>query len=265
MAQPSDGASRTRTGDLLGAISALCGPEFGLTSSLPSLRAGFPQHRPQQSAPRSPTRQRPGAAHKGAQSERQPVTPEVAGSSPSVPSRASIFDRVWDALWLGWLPGGARSTSRATSCRQRWFSRPSPSRARWPRPDCACSGPPRMRGFSAGNRLGDYTASRPDGPMGPAGPAAARSSRSRDAPPARSPPPVRRSDRGPADLTRCRARSGAGSRPQSLPRCREEGSEPFGCIKPEPPRRGGRLRPRPQTPWRSSSQTTRGSPSEVDA
>jgi hypothetical protein len=32
-----DGASRTRTGDLLGAISALFWPEFGLTSALPSL------------------------------------------------------------------------------------------------------------------------------------------------------------------------------------------------------------------------------------
>ncbi len=36
------GASRTRTGDLLGAISALSGPEFGLTSGFPSLRVSSP-------------------------------------------------------------------------------------------------------------------------------------------------------------------------------------------------------------------------------
>ena len=37
-----DGASRTQTGDLLGAISALSWPEFSLTSRFPSLRIGSP-------------------------------------------------------------------------------------------------------------------------------------------------------------------------------------------------------------------------------
>jgi hypothetical protein len=37
-----DGASRTRTGDLLGAISALSWPEFGLTSGFPSLGGRSP-------------------------------------------------------------------------------------------------------------------------------------------------------------------------------------------------------------------------------
>jgi hypothetical protein len=37
-----NGASRTRTGDLLGAISALSGPEFGLISGFPSLRVSSP-------------------------------------------------------------------------------------------------------------------------------------------------------------------------------------------------------------------------------
>jgi hypothetical protein len=36
------GASRTRTGDLLGAIYALFWPDFGLTSGFPSVRVGFP-------------------------------------------------------------------------------------------------------------------------------------------------------------------------------------------------------------------------------
>jgi hypothetical protein len=36
------GASRTRTGDLLGAISALFWAEFGLTSGFPSLRVSSP-------------------------------------------------------------------------------------------------------------------------------------------------------------------------------------------------------------------------------
>jgi len=40
--QAFHGASRTRTGDLLGAISALSGPAFGLSSGFPSLRVGSP-------------------------------------------------------------------------------------------------------------------------------------------------------------------------------------------------------------------------------
>ena len=37
-----DGASRTRTGDLLGAISALFWPEFSLASGFPSLPVSSP-------------------------------------------------------------------------------------------------------------------------------------------------------------------------------------------------------------------------------
>jgi hypothetical protein len=38
----TDGAGRTRTGDLLAAISALAWPELGLTSGLPSLWVSSP-------------------------------------------------------------------------------------------------------------------------------------------------------------------------------------------------------------------------------
>jgi hypothetical protein len=45
------GASRTRTGDLLGAISALFWPEFGLTSGFPSLLVSSPNTFPTLSSP----------------------------------------------------------------------------------------------------------------------------------------------------------------------------------------------------------------------
>jgi hypothetical protein len=47
------GASRTRTGDLLGAISAPSWPEFGLISAFPEPSGQLPQHLPQHSAARS--------------------------------------------------------------------------------------------------------------------------------------------------------------------------------------------------------------------
>jgi hypothetical protein len=58
VSRASSGASRTRTGDLLGAISALRRSGIRLTSGFPSVMTRFPQHLPQHSAARSPVRQR---------------------------------------------------------------------------------------------------------------------------------------------------------------------------------------------------------------
>jgi hypothetical protein len=56
--QISDGASRTRTDDLLGAISAPSGSELGLISGFPSLRVGSPNTFPNSLQPVLPARQR---------------------------------------------------------------------------------------------------------------------------------------------------------------------------------------------------------------
>src|SRR5207247_3187650 len=78
------GASRTRTGDLLGAISALIWPEVGLTSGFPSPSGQFPQHLPQHFAARSPVGQ-----HAPLGTERATGTPACHAGGRGFESRRS--------------------------------------------------------------------------------------------------------------------------------------------------------------------------------
>ena len=110
----SDGASRTRTGDLLGAISALSLPEFGLTSALPSLRVSSPNSFPNTL---QPVLQSDNAHHwdPSGRQERRPVTPEVAVASPLV-----VYERVEGSFGAGSLPfDEASETATAGAKRPR--------------------------------------------------------------------------------------------------------------------------------------------------
>jgi hypothetical protein len=108
------GASRTRTGDLLGAISALFWPKFGLTSGFPSLPVSSPKHPPRHSAARSPVGQRPSLGPSG-RPERRPVTLEVA---------AVRVDFGYVALAsLSLMNGKRRSGERTQGSRPLWETR----------------------------------------------------------------------------------------------------------------------------------------------
>jgi hypothetical protein len=85
-----DGASRTRTDDLLGAIPALSSPEFGLSRCFSGLRAGSPNTFPN-SLQLVLQYDNARCCGRAEQSERRPVTPEVAGSSHVAPVNPCEF------------------------------------------------------------------------------------------------------------------------------------------------------------------------------
>jgi hypothetical protein len=101
------GASRTRTGDLLGAISALGWPEFGLTSGFSRLRVSSPNTFPNSL---QPVLQYDNALllRTSRTIGTRPVTPEVAGSSPVAVSHFYLHTPGIDTAW--------RVTTPPTSC-----------------------------------------------------------------------------------------------------------------------------------------------------
>jgi hypothetical protein len=102
------GASRTRTGDLLGAISALSGPEFGLTSGFPTLRVGSPNTFPNTLQPDLQSHNAQCCRHKRPPASMDPASiphesPGFAATLRSHSARSSLPSRADPARPL---PGG---------------------------------------------------------------------------------------------------------------------------------------------------------------
>src|ERR687892_725761 len=83
------GASRTRTGDLLGAIQPSSHVESASFAALYGRAPGVPQHLPQQSAPRLAEARDPGQAAGAIEKERGRAPPGKEGVDGSSPSEGS--------------------------------------------------------------------------------------------------------------------------------------------------------------------------------